>query len=272
MSLIDHSRLEGQAGGELAAQFRVAEPFPHVVLDRLVLGDPDQVAASFPDECWSGWVNRTWQYQPGKWSCRDIDVMPVAMRELILELSGPRFLSALVGLTSIDGLVPDPFLEGGGLQFTEGGGQLVPHTDFHYHPTLRLFRRINVLLYLNPEWGPGDGGELLFYNLGEDEPRVTIQPHFGTCVVFATDHRSVHGVRVITSSTRRCSIALYYYTLDETDVFSGDRRAYWYPPETSRPTDVMGKARLKVMRSALCASKLLTRIAYRVDPQKPDLV
>jgi hypothetical protein len=273
VSRIDHARFEGQPGRELAARFRTAEPFPHVVLPDLVPGDPAEIEDAFPDQSWSGWDSRTSEYQPGKWSCRNIDVMPAVLRDLILDLSGPRFLQALSTLTAIDGLLPDPYLEGGGLQYSEAGGELLPHTDFHYHPTLPLFRRINVLLYLNDDWEPGDGGELVLFDLGDDTPRVTVQPRFGTCVMFATDHRSVHGVNLLTGSGRRRSIALYYYTIDETDVFSGDRRTYWYPPKKAGARDdVVGSARLKIMQSALRASKALTRIAYRVDPQKPDLV
>ena len=199
--------------------------------------------------------------------------MPPLMRDLILQLSGPRFLRALSTVTGIDGLLPDPFLEGGGLQYTESGGKLLPHTDFHHHPRLRLFRRLNVLLYLNPDWQPDHGGELLLFNLGSDRPAVVVPPCFGTCVVFATDHRSVHGVRPLMGSAQRRSIALYYYTIEDTDVFSGDRRTYWYPPrKEAEKADVVGRARLKTMQTVLRASKLLTRLAYRIDPQKPDLV
>lgn len=272
MSRVDHAAFEGAAGQRLAAQFRAADPFPHVVLTDVVGGDAEETVGAFPDQSWSGWASRASEHQPGKWSCRDIDVMPSLLRDLILSLSGPRFLRALSNLTSIEGLLPDPYLEGGGLQYSEEGGKLLPHTDFHYHPSLRLFRRVNVLLYLNPDWRPADGGELVLFNLGDERPSVVVPPRFGTCVIFTTDHRSVHGVNPLTGSGQRRSIALYYYTIDDSEIFSGDRRTYWYPPEKHTHDDVGSRARLKVMQSALRASKALTRIAYRVDPQKPDLV
>ncbi len=272
MSRVDHGRFDGAAGQQLAAHFRTVDPFPHVVLTDMVRGDGEEIVGAFPDQSWTGWANRTSEHQPGKWSCRDIDVMPPVLRDLILELSGPRFLRSLSTLTSIDGLLPDPYLEGGGLQYSEAGGKLLPHTDFHFHPKLRLFRRVNVLLYLNPDWQPADGGELGLFHLGDEDPAVTVPPRFGTCVIFTTDHRSVHGVNPLTGSGQRRSIALYYYTIDDTEVFSGDRRTYWYPPEKQVRDDVVGTVRLKVMQSALRASRALTRVAYRVDPQNPDLV
>ncbi len=272
MTLIDYNTLEGSGAEERAAQFRLAEPFPHIVIEDTLVGDAGDVAGAFPDSSWEGWQSRTSQHQPGKWSCRDIDIMPLVIRELILDLSGPRFLRVLSSFTGIPKLLPDPFLDGGGLQYTEAGGKLLPHTDFHFHPSLQLFRRVNVLLYLNPNWQSADGGELLLYNLGDEQPTVVVPPRYGTCVVFTTDHRSVHGVKPLIGAARRRTIALYYYTVEETEVFSGDRRTYWYDQDRARPTDAVSQARLATMKAALGASKALTRLAYRVDPQRPDLI
>jgi hypothetical protein len=268
------SKLEGDAGRELGAKFRIADPFPHAVISDLVRPDArDVVAPAFPDRSWDGWADRASDYQPGKWSCRDIDVMPPIMQEIIGELSGPRALRALSAITGIESLLPDPFLEGGGLHYTEPGGKLLPHTDFHDHPRLPLYRRVNALLYLNENWQPGDGGEVALFNLGSDDPVVIVPPAFGTCVVFATDHRSVHGVMPLAESGHhRKSIALYYYTVEPAEVFSGDRRTYWYDPDKPQVTGTTAKVRLSAMKAALGASKLLTRAAYRVDPQRPDLV
>ncbi len=257
MRWIDISKLEGDAGIELAANFRVANPFPHAVIPDLLRGDAQEVARAFPDRAWEGWANRTSEFQPGKWSCRDIDVMPSIMQEIIGELSGPRALHAFSTITGIDSLLPDPFLEGGGLHYTEPGGKLLPHTDFHNHPRLHLYRRVNALLYLNPDWKPGDGGEVALFNLGSDEPVVVVPPRFGTCVVFATDHRSVHGVMPLAEVGRqRKSIALYYYTVEGAEIFSGDRRTYWYDPEKPQASSATAKVRLGAMKAALGASKL----------------
>ncbi len=271
MTLIDYRHLEGKAGEEHAEQFRVAEPFPHTVIEGILLDDAHELATAFPEPSWDGWASRTSSYQPGKWSCRDLDVMPQTMRDLIFELSEPRFLRALSHITSIDALLPDLYLQGGGLQCMDPGGKLTPHTDFYRHPTFRLFRRVNVLLYLNPTWDPDNGGELVLFDFGDGQPVVSIPPRFGTCAIFATDHRSVHGVQPLTGALRRCSIALFYYTVDDVDVFSADRQAYWYPPGVWQQRDLTVRARLKARDSALKVAKVLTHAAYRVDPEKANL-
>jgi hypothetical protein len=125
---------------------------------------------------------------------------------------------------------------------------------------------------LNPDWRDQDGGELGLFALGSEQPTVLVPPRFGTCVLFTTDHRSVHGVTPIAPSfPMRRSIALYYYSVESSDVFSGDRRTYWYEPGRSADATSVDRARLLVMKASLRASKALTELAYRVDPQHPTL-
>ncbi len=268
MTLIDYSKLEGKAGAERRTRFRVAEPFPHTVIEGMLLDESGELEKAFPEPSWKGWASRTSTYQSGKSSCRDIDVMPQAMRELIVELSAPRFLQGLSHVTSIDALLPDPFLQGGGLQYMDPGGVLAPHTDRDRHPTFGLFRRVNVLVYLTRQWEPGDGGEFALFDFGDDHPSVTVPPRFGTCVIFATDHRSVHSVQPLTGSRRRCSIALFYYTVFAGDTLRADLKANWYPTDALIQQDLVGRARLKTMKTALKMAKVLTHAAYRVDPQE----
>lgn len=170
----------------------------------------------------------------------------------------------------VEGHGPYPRVKGGGLHLTAPGGKLTPHTDYHHHPKLRLFRRANILIYLNRHWKPGDGGELCLFDLGADQPVVTVAPRYGTCVVFTTDHRSLHGVNPISEHAEpRRSLALYYYTIEDAEVFSGDHRTFWYEPTSQAHQTMTTKARATVMKGALGASKVLARIAYRFDPQHP---
>ena len=265
--------LSGLTDEKVVQEYRLSHPFPHATFTDVVRLDPEEVVAAFPDNDWDGWADRSSKFQPGKSSCRDISVMPLLLARMIHELSDPPFLRALSAMIGIDNLLPDPFLEGGGLQWTGPGGKLLPHTDFHLHPQLKLYRRANVLLFLNPDWKPGNGGELCLFNLGDEKPAARYEPRFGTCVAFTTDHRSVHGVNAISEgSPMRRSIALYYYTVEPAEVFSGDRRTWWYDPDASSERSVATRARLAAMKTALRASKTLTRLAYRVDPQKPELI
>ena len=89
------------------------------------------------------------------------DAFPPALGRLVDELNSPEFVAWLCKLTGIDGLMADPILEGGGLHQSTRGGFLNVHTDFsthHYHKNWR--RRVNLILYLNPEWEEQWGGAI----------------------------------------------------------------------------------------------------------------
>lgn len=48
-------------------------------------------------------------------------------------------------------------------------------------------RRVSLVLYLNADWGPDDGGELILYPPGSQSPRIQITPHGGTLVAFLSE-------------------------------------------------------------------------------------
>ncbi len=49
-------------------------------------------------------------------------------------------------------------------------------------------RVLTTVLYLNPNWQPGDGGELIIYNAeNQDEELLRVAPAFGTLVTFLSE-------------------------------------------------------------------------------------
>lgn len=48
-------------------------------------------------------------------------------------------------------------------------------------------RKVSTVLYLNPNWQPGDGGELLLYEHNQDLPFKRISPELGRLVVFLSE-------------------------------------------------------------------------------------
>ncbi len=48
-------------------------------------------------------------------------------------------------------------------------------------------RRLTSILYLNPDWQPSHGGELLMYQGDETEPFQVVEPRFGTMVIFLSE-------------------------------------------------------------------------------------
>jgi hypothetical protein len=271
VSCFDVDRFSEPAISDLTSRYRAAVPFPHAVLDDFVLVAPDEIEAAFPGPEWEHWKSRASDFQPAKSSCRSLEVMPPLLRTMVHELGEPRFLRALAALSGFTNLLPDPYLHGGGLQWWGKGGEQIPHTDFPFHPSAPLCRRVNVLVYLNPQWREGDGGELSFYGVGDDRPAVSISPKFGTCVIFNTDPWSVHSVEPIAdSSAPRRTIGVYYYTAEADDVITRERWPKWYEEGSLSVDSSLAKVRLAGTRTALGASRAFSHLANRMDPRRPS--
>ncbi|TYO60757.1 2OG-Fe(II) oxygenase, partial [Bradyrhizobium hipponense] len=124
-------------------------------------------------------------------------------------------LGFLERLTGIEGLIPDPYLLGGGLHMIPRGGRLAIHADFNIHKKLRLDRRLNLLLYLNYDWKEEWGGALELWDKDVKTKERAYLPIANRMVVFSTTDTAYHGhpdpLRSPKGKYRR-SIALYYYT------------------------------------------------------------
>jgi hypothetical protein len=234
---LDDARLTALARRH-AASFASAEPFPHVVIDDFL--DPElaqHLAAALPPSSAPGWDRYEDRGRTQKLAMVDEAVMPRPVRATLWALnSGPsiRFLEQLTGIT---GLVPDPHLVGGGIHRIERGGFLDVHADFNRHHAISLDRRLNLLLYLNPEWDPAWGGDL---ELWDRSGRCVhkIAPLMNRCVVFATTDDALHGHPLpldCPPGRARCSLALYYYTNGRPAAERSAPHSTLYVGDAARP-------------------------------------
>ena len=205
---------------ELAPFYREAEPYPHVVIDGfLEAGVARELADRFPqpqDDI--GWLHYGAENFEVKMSCPSEERFPEVLRRAVHDMHSGPFVRFLEQLTGIDHLIPDPHLVGGGLHLTRSGGHLGVHSDFNWHEGLQAHRRINVLLYLTPDWMPAWKGELELWDRGARSCQKTVAPLFNRAVVFSTTSDSFHGHPSHWEGTaNRQSIALYYYTTSRPD-------------------------------------------------------
>jgi hypothetical protein len=251
----------------LGDEFAHADPFPHVVIDDFLVGDPAE-AARFPAPDWPGWRRYEGsEYQPEKMICDDIERIPEEFARIIREMCDPSFLTMLETITGIPKIIPDPYLNGGGLHSSGPGGILKPHSDFHNYERLGLFRRLNALVYMNADWTADDGGSLqLWGDANATQVARSVVPAFGTCVIFQTDFDSVHGFTDPVKGPRyRNSIALYYYTAAEAGKYSGDTTTYWRQHEERSGIAAL---RMRIYRALLFCSRGIAYIAHRVNPNR----
>jgi Rps23 Pro-64 3,4-dihydroxylase Tpa1-like proline 4-hydroxylase len=204
---------------ELAAKHRQeyaqAQPFPHIVFDNF-LPEPilDAILKEFPtpeEIAWQKFQNAAEK----KLAARNEQQMGNATRFLLYQLNSATFITFLESLTGIDGIIPDPHFDGGGLHQIEKGGYLKMHVDFNRHVKLKLDRRLNLLLYLNKDWKEEYGGYLELWDKEITECGKKILPVFNRCVVFTTTDFSYHGhpePLTCPEGWTRKSLALYYYS------------------------------------------------------------
>jgi Rps23 Pro-64 3,4-dihydroxylase Tpa1-like proline 4-hydroxylase len=191
------------------------QPFPHAVLrnhwEPALLDACKRDAAAFA--AWDG--EKDFFGSKKKRYCGDIERLPSSIVRVIEEASSPTFLHWLMDLTGEPALLPDPYLEGGGIHQIAAGGFLKVHADFNWNEKLQLYRRLNLLLYLNRDWDTAWGGALELWKQDMSQCAATVAPEFNTMVLFTTDDKSFHGhpqALTCPATVTRDSIALYYYS------------------------------------------------------------
>lgn len=153
-----------------------------------------------------------------------LHVLDPIFASIFAELASPRFLAWLQSVTGITVLAADPELHGGGLHQGADGSYLDVHADFNVHPRSGLYRRLNLLIYLNEVWRPEWQGYLELWSRDMRECRQSIAPSFNRCVIMETHDHSFHGykeLRLPHGVTRR-SLAAYYYSPERSEAQAPD--------------------------------------------------
>src|SRR5688572_11340746 len=203
-----------KGGGQ---HYREATPFPHIVIDNFLDGELlTRVADEFAKRDRTGW-RRTANAHERKLSTADETTFGPFTRRVFAALNSSPFVTFLEELTGITGLIADPHLRGGGLHEIERGGLLGVHADFNHYERLNIWRRLNLLVYLNSTWDEGWGGHLELWDRSRKACVKRIAPAFNRAVIFDTSNFSYHGHPHPLNSPEgqsRRSLALYYYTVD----------------------------------------------------------
>ena len=219
----------------LSQQFARGEPFRHVVIDDfLEEGYAQRLLADFPP-FESGNARNEAGELGNKSVIERIRGIGPAYAALDDVIQTPGFLDWVGRVTGIPGLLYDPYYFGGGTHENREGQDLDPHIDFNRHPVEQWHRRLNLIVYLNPEWDDAWGGSLELHSDPRDEnDRVElITPSFNRCVIFETNEISWHGFSRIglpaeRRGTTRRSIALYFYTRERPAAERADTHSTIY--------------------------------------------
>lgn len=200
-----------------------SKPFRHVCIDGLweegfLTKVADEVSVF---ENWTG-EKDFYGSRKKRWQA-DWDLLPPNTNSLLAYLNQSTVLQLIEFVTGEGGLIPDPYLQGGGIHSTDNAGFLKLHADFNWNDKLKLYRRINILIYLNKDWESSFGGQIELAGKnpdGEFDTLVSFEPIFNRTLIFVTDDSSFHGQPNPVNhpkNSKRNSIAAYYYVSNKPE-------------------------------------------------------
>jgi len=118
---------------------------------------------------------------------------------------------------------PDNFLSnnhnfyGGGYVISPPNSFLNYHTDFNYLDSIKKYRTINLILYMNKNYNENNGGYLHLIEPNSKTVEKIIQPLFNRAVIFITNKDTPHGVSINKNNFTRRSFNIYYYSDNPLD-------------------------------------------------------
>jgi 2-oxoglutarate-Fe(II)-dependent oxygenase superfamily protein len=245
---------------ELRRQCLTARPFPFVKIDNFL--EPNfakAVAESYPTFDLAEKTGRSFKTvnEKRKVQITDARLFPGPVAQLNDLLASRDFLANLSFIMGIPDLVADEELVGGGIHVTGPGGRLDVHVDFNFLAARQLYRRVNLLLYLNPSWDEKWGGHIQLWDKDVKRCEQVFAPALNRCVVFETSETSFHGVTPVTSAAPypRNSFATYYYTKERPENWVGGVHSTIFK---ARPTESI-RARV-LMPMERVQQKILTSV------------
>ena len=204
----------------LARNYMAAQPFPYLVMDDLFPSALLEGALREFDLSALNDMNTFHNQMQTKQSTSMATVLPSAVQRFFDIVHAAPFLRLLTRLTGITGLVPDPYLYGGGMHEVAGQGHFQVHLDFGHHPVTHLENRLALITYLNADWKDEDGGAL---ELWHDRPRrrgVEICPSFARTVLMEQSARAWHGhPRGVRPGRVRLALIAYFYTAPRPQAY-----------------------------------------------------
>lgn len=144
------------------------------------------------------------------------------LEELIFAFQDKRIVDLIAEICQIEEAIPDENLYAGGISMMGHKQFLNPHLDNSHDKDRELWRILNLLYYVTPDWNKENGGNLELWPDGLQRPQVTIHSKFNRLAVMATHNQSLHSVSPVVFEGFRCCVSNYYFStkpLESSDTF-----------------------------------------------------
>ena len=144
------------------------------------------------------------------------------LEEMIYAFQDERIVKIIGEICNIKNPIPDENLYAGGISMMGKKQFLNPHLDNSHDKDRNLWRVLNLLYYVTPNWEESYGGNLELWPNGLKNKQITINSKFNRLAVMATHNDSLHSVSpVVYDGYRRCVSNYYFSTspLQDSDRF-----------------------------------------------------
>jgi hypothetical protein len=209
--------------------YMTAKPYRHAVINNFLPRDLALRAAN-EIENFKGYIVRETPdgKKGGLGGNTDMTVVGPSTQQAVDFFQSKVFVDFLSELTGIRNLTADPKLWGAGPFAIDQEGYLSLHTDFNVHTPhgepKTIWRRINVLLYLNEDWEEQHGGSFELWGTDDKYSFIDyakkVVPVFNRMALFAVNDVSLHGHLDTVNhpqGKKRKSISMYYYSTHRED-------------------------------------------------------
>lgn len=133
------------------------------------------------------------------------------LKDLHHATQDPRVIAEIEEITGIKNQVSDLSRPAGGLSTLLKGYFINPHLDYSHNAAKKLYRTVNLLYYVSPDWRIEDGGNFEVWDEAV-ENRIIIPNYFNRLVVMETNQRSWHSVNPVVSNAPRCCVFNYLFS------------------------------------------------------------
>ncbi|WNM18746.1 2OG-Fe(II) oxygenase [Flavobacterium capsici] len=144
------------------------------------------------------------------------------LEEVIYSFQDLRIVNLIGEICSISEILPDDNLYAGGISMMGKNQYLNPHLDNSHDKDRNLWRVLNLLYYVTPDWKEEYGGNLELWPNGIEEKQITIHSKFNRLAVMVTHNQSLHSVSPVVFEGYRCCVSNYYFSRNpylESDRF-----------------------------------------------------
>lgn len=184
----------------------------HFVIDAfLPLELARTIYHAFPPDG-AGLLRRS-SFREHKRTSRHLSSFPGILIETSFAFQHYLVLEKIAFVTGIKNVEADPLFYAGGLSMMFQGDFLNPHVDNSHDSKRTLYRRLNLLYYVSPDWALENGGNFELWDEHVTSPK-TIVSSFNRLVVMETTPTSFHSVNRVRLDRPRCCVSNYFFSKD----------------------------------------------------------